>query len=142
MQRPIIGSFFIPLEQGLKQNYVIYFTFQFRMFFLHSIRTRIKTDCTLPTYQCYHSSFFIPLDQGLKLEEIALIRFLLSSFFIPLEQGLKRIDVFEVNGNVLFFLHSIRTRIKTSTSIPNFLKTAGSFFIPLEQGLKLVANFD
>ena len=53
-------SFFIPLEQGLKQ--IVLFQ---------------------------HISVIIPLDQGLKLEEIALIRFLLSSFFIPLEQGLK-----------------------------------------------------
>ena len=82
------GSFFIPLEQGLKPLAEAD-TSVSDEFFLHSIRTRIKTQRTEYRFQCYPCSFFIPLEQGLKLISGVVSTCLDSSFFIPLEQGLK-----------------------------------------------------
>ena len=62
------------------------------------------------------------------------------SFFIPLEQGLKLISGSHVHDLLLFFLHSIRTRIKTSTLFSETKRTC-SFFIPLEQGLNVHFGF-
>ena len=133
---PMESSFFIPLEQGLKHasngNSVLV-----HAFFLHSIRTRIKTLDTYVIPQKLGSSFFIPLEQGLKpkvtigykppevgsffipLEQglkqkpLRYHQVGVSSFFIPLEQGLKHVAALVDDRHIVFFLHSIRTRIKT-----------------------------
>ena len=106
------SSFFIPLEQGLKHLTHLFVVDATNMFFLHSIRTRIKT------YFCSKLTLSV------------------CSFFIPLEQGLK-LRCRSCSGSAtLFFLHSIRTRIKTRGLAQLLLALIGSFFIPLEQGLK------
>ncbi len=114
------------------------------MFFLHSIRTRIKTGIRMVSSNVITSSFFIPLEQGLKPKGSSTSTLMFSlfflhsirtriktfsgshrmqtyyrSFFIPLEQGLKQVAKLRVKARGWFFLHSIRTRIKTeSPQIP------------------------
>ena len=104
-------------------------------FYLHSIRTRIKT---FKNGMRNHMSF--------------------NSIFIPLEQGLRQAAEIEIASALKFYLHSIRTRIKTRVSLPrrdvrsfychsigtriktplhSVGRTAGnSIVIPLEQGLR------
>ena len=87
---PFNGSFFIPLEQGLKHDVSLDRILLDVGFFLHSIRTRIKTNDIDSCERVTGCSFFIPLEQGLKqLFNIDLRQAYVSSFFIPLEQGLK-----------------------------------------------------
>ena len=136
------SSFFIPLEQGLKR-FRHYHVALIQLFFLHSIRTRIKTHWRRQQVAAKTCSFFIPLEQGLKrLVAGAGHSSFLGSFFIPLEQGLKQRNGRSGPHGHQFFLHSIRTRIKTIMQKICHRALGSSFFIPLEQGLKHVNNYE
>ena len=130
------SSFFIPLEQGLKLLWRPLYQLVDK-FFLHSIRTRIKTGQPYPKTNCMkvfflHSirtriktlvgraagllvTFFLhSIRTRIKTTFTSVAAPLLCSFFIPLEQGLKRGEDNVLEDVVRFFLHSIRTRIKTN----------------------------
>ena len=82
-------SIFIPLEQGLRQKSAPY-----------GIR-------------CRTHSIFIPLEQGLRHTGWwSLDCGLNYSIFIPLEQGLRLANNETNLPRTIFYLHSIRTRIK------------------------------
>ena len=109
----------------------------FIKFYLHSIRTRIKTqqDC-LTLARTY--SIFIPLEQGLRpLSDIHVNHwelFYLHSIRTRIKTSLQMAGH---ERQYEFYLHSIRTRIKTKNGFANHLLWINSIFIPLEQGLRL-----
>ena len=83
-------SIFIPLEQGLRPKLVVRRT-PLVLFYLHSIRTRIKTVYRDEEYNWKLYSIFIPLEQGLRLFLLhSIAEDYTDSIFIPLEQGLRR----------------------------------------------------
>ncbi len=140
MQSEWWGSFFIPLEQGLKHT-GIKAVAAFYTFFLHSIRTRIKTlESNVPLGKV--TLFFLhSIRTRIKPQRLSsnFHPWLASSFFIPLEQGLKTKEIWIRSlKSIRFFLHSIRTRIKTKMILQFCNPLTGSFFIPLEQGLKRI----
>ena len=83
------NSIFIPLEQGLRR--------------LGAIVPVVANT----------NSIFIPLEQGLRPDSLAKSAGIENSIFIPLEQGLRPTGVFMFGVEGEFYLHSIRTRIKT-----------------------------
>ena len=82
------------------------------------------------------NSIFIPLQQGLRLVKLPVESCNQNFIFIPLEQGLRRECLKGEMPGFIFYLHSIRTRIKTTK--PRLYANPGlySIFIPLEQGLR------
>ena len=131
-----MNSIFIPLEQGLRQRG------QGRvllsgLFYLHSIRTRIKTagNVQLKTgWIFYLHSITTRIKTRSQGHTPSPYWY---SIFIPLQQGLRRRLTFHAPSVLLFYLHSITTRIKTTGNTYSPSRRSNSIFIPLQQGLRL-----
>jgi len=110
-----------------------------------SIKSRVETSSLSPySFQKVWSLSINPSNQGLKLRKstLAVKGFYRSLSINPSNQGLKPTKTSSGLNNSLVSIHqSIKSRVETNNSVPNFSLCFLSLSInPSNQGLKLTAS--